>query len=254
MSTEVLTAEVDAQRLRLSARMQENSLREEWRSLAAVLAHPDMPMATVSGDIENNLPDIDESRVTEIIAAQSPATGIAEAAATRAAAEISKAKSAAIPDLQLRGGLQYNNELLGTAPYAVGWEGIADFPSNFPSSIAIRAMSAPLPPIWIARNSNSTASLSLCANAPPRSTSTPLQNSWPPNIARKCFRAPEILRPDVPEKCGHARRLSTRPRFPKKTLQLPSRIHRRTRNSLDYRHCPPGLSVNRRPGGPRQSR
>src|SRR5205809_975672 len=34
--TEVLDAEVDAQRMRIAARMQENTLREEWRSLCAV--------------------------------------------------------------------------------------------------------------------------------------------------------------------------------------------------------------------------
>jgi len=34
--TEVLEAEVDAERMRLSVHMQENTLREEWKSLAAV--------------------------------------------------------------------------------------------------------------------------------------------------------------------------------------------------------------------------
>src|SRR5437899_9546395 len=38
--TEVLEAEVGAQRTRMSARMQENTLREEWRSLAAVIGQP----------------------------------------------------------------------------------------------------------------------------------------------------------------------------------------------------------------------
>src|SRR6266481_4375074 len=45
--SEVLDAEVDAQRLRLSARMQENTLREEWRSLTALLGRPDLPLSTV---------------------------------------------------------------------------------------------------------------------------------------------------------------------------------------------------------------
>src|SRR5579863_7271498 len=55
--SEVLDAEVDAQRLRLSARMQENTLREEWRSLTALLGRPDLPLSTVSGDLEHNWPD-----------------------------------------------------------------------------------------------------------------------------------------------------------------------------------------------------
>src|SRR5580692_1635815 len=44
--TEVLEAEVDAQRMRIAARMQENTLREEWRSLTSVIGQPDLPMAT----------------------------------------------------------------------------------------------------------------------------------------------------------------------------------------------------------------
>src|SRR5213593_2509917 len=43
--TEMLEAEVEAQRMRMAARMQENTLREEWRSLAAVVGKPDLPLA-----------------------------------------------------------------------------------------------------------------------------------------------------------------------------------------------------------------
>src|SRR5882724_2441313 len=45
--SEVLDSEVDAQRLRLSARMQENTLREEWRSLTALLGRPDLPLSKI---------------------------------------------------------------------------------------------------------------------------------------------------------------------------------------------------------------
>jgi len=38
--------------MRMSARMQENTLREEWRSLAAVIGQPDLPLTTVAGDLE----------------------------------------------------------------------------------------------------------------------------------------------------------------------------------------------------------
>ncbi|HKF40075.1 MAG TPA: TolC family protein [Candidatus Acidoferrum sp.] len=130
--TEVLEAEVDAQRARLGARMQENTLREEWKSLTAVLGRPDLPLATVSGDLQHNWPEINEGQIIESIAAQSPATRIADAASVRAAAEMTRAKSQAIPDIQLRGGLEYNNEPLGTAPYAIGWEGIAEASVQIP--------------------------------------------------------------------------------------------------------------------------
>ena len=106
--------------------MQENTLREEWRSLTALLGRPDLPLSTVSGDLEHNWPDLNEDQAVESIATQSPANRIADASAARASAELIRAKREPIPDLQLRGGMEYNNELLGSVPFATGWEAIAE--------------------------------------------------------------------------------------------------------------------------------
>jgi outer membrane protein, heavy metal efflux system len=130
--SEVLDAEVDAQRLRLSARIQENTLREEWRSLTALLGRPDLPISTVSGDLEHNWPDVNEDQAVESIATQSPATHIAETSAARASAELARTKREPIPDLQLRGGMEYNNETLDNVPHAKGWEGIAEVGVEIP--------------------------------------------------------------------------------------------------------------------------
>jgi len=130
--SEVLEAEVDAERRRLSTRMQENTLREEWKSLAAIIGQPDLPQSVVSGDLAQAWPEIDEAQVIEIIVTQAPATRIANASSARAAAEITRSKSQAIPDLRLRGGLEYNNEPLGTIPQAIGWEGIAEVAVQIP--------------------------------------------------------------------------------------------------------------------------
>ena len=130
--SEVLDSEVDAQRLRLSARMQENTLREEWRSLTALLGRTDLPLSTVSGDLEHNWPDLNEDQAVESIATQSPANRIADASAARASAELVRAKREPIPDLQLRGGMEYNNDLLGTGLHSKGWEGIAEVGAQIP--------------------------------------------------------------------------------------------------------------------------
>lgn len=130
--TEVLEAEVEAQRMRMSARMQENTLREEWRSLAAVIGQPELPLATVAGDLEKGWPEINEEEAVESIAKQSPAVRIAEAAETRAQNVMERTRREAIPDVQIRGGLEYNNELLGSAPFAKGWEGIAEVAVQIP--------------------------------------------------------------------------------------------------------------------------
>ena len=130
--SEVLEAEVEAQRMRMSARMQENTLREEWRSLAAVIGQPEMAMATVAGDLEKDWPELNEEQVVESISKESPAVRIAEAAEGRALSVLERARREAIPDVRLRGGMEYNHETLGSVPYAKGWEGIAEVAVEIP--------------------------------------------------------------------------------------------------------------------------
>ncbi len=86
--SEVLEAEVEAQRMRMAARMLENTLREEWRSLAAVIGRPEIPLATVAGDLEKGWPELNEEEAVEAIAKGSPAVQIADAAASRAEAAL----------------------------------------------------------------------------------------------------------------------------------------------------------------------
>ena len=130
--SEVLEAEVEAQRRRISARMQENTLREEWRSLAAVVGQPDLSLQTVAGDLETGWPELNEEEAVEAIAKQSPAVQIADTDAERARAILARARREQIPDIQLRAGLEYNNETLGSVPFAKGWEGIADVSVQVP--------------------------------------------------------------------------------------------------------------------------
>ncbi|HKW56556.1 MAG TPA: TolC family protein [Candidatus Acidoferrum sp.] len=130
--SEVLEAEVEAQRMRMAARMQENTLREEWRSLAAVIGKPDLPPVGVAGSLDQGWPELNEEEVVEAIAKQSPAVRIAETARGRAQALLARAQSEPIPDLQVRGGLEYNHETLGSVPFAKGWEGLAEASVQIP--------------------------------------------------------------------------------------------------------------------------
>src|SRR6266568_4604300 len=130
--SELLEAEVEAQRMRMSARMQENTLREEWRSLAAVIGQPELPLATVAGDLEKEWPELNEEEAVDAIAKQSPAVRIAEAAGERAQSAFARAKREPIPDVQVRAGMEYNHETLGSVPFAKGWEGIAEVAVQIP--------------------------------------------------------------------------------------------------------------------------
>jgi cobalt-zinc-cadmium efflux system outer membrane protein len=130
--TEVLDSEVDAQRLRIATRMQENTLREEWRSLCAVIGQPDMPLAIVAGDLERDWPQLNEEQAVAAIVKESPAVRIAETNATRAQAALIRAHREPIPDITVRGGMEYNNELLDSVRFAKGWEGIAELKVELP--------------------------------------------------------------------------------------------------------------------------
>ncbi len=130
--TEVLEAEVEAQRMRMNARMQENTLREEWRSLAAVIGQPDLPLTTDAGDLEKGWPEVNEEQTVEAIAKESPAVRIADVAEARVQSILGRARREAIPDVQVRAGMEYNHELLGSVPFAKGWEGIAEVALQIP--------------------------------------------------------------------------------------------------------------------------
>src|SRR5271168_2091324 len=104
--SEVLEAEVEAQRMRMAARMQENTLREEWRSLAAVIGQPTLPLSTVTGDLERGWPELNEEEAVETIAKQSPAVQIAETATGRARAVLVRAQREPIPDILVRAGME----------------------------------------------------------------------------------------------------------------------------------------------------
>ncbi|MGH9742400.1 MAG: TolC family protein [Candidatus Acidiferrum sp.] len=130
--SEVLEAEVDAERMRMAARMQENTLREEWRSLAAVIGQPELPQITVAGDLGKGWPDLNEEEIVEVIAKRSPAVQIAATAAGRAQAILARAQREPIPDIQIRAGMEYNHESVGITPVAAGWEGLAEASVEIP--------------------------------------------------------------------------------------------------------------------------
>jgi len=130
--TEVLEAQVDAQRIKVSARMKENTLREEWRSLAAVVGKPEMPLQTVAGDLEHGWPALDEIQAVDAVATRSPAVRIASTAGKHAEAELARAQREKIPDITARAGLEYNHELLSSVPLATGWQANAELSLELP--------------------------------------------------------------------------------------------------------------------------
>ncbi len=109
--TEVLQAEIEQQRLEMSVAMRENELRQAWRWLAAVVGTLELPPGVVEGNLAE-VPALDEDSALERLARESPAVKIAQAATDRAQATVERERREPIPDIEVRGGLQRNGELL----------------------------------------------------------------------------------------------------------------------------------------------
>src|SRR6266576_1918454 len=73
---EVLQAEVEARRRQMAVHVRENTLRQEWRGLTAVIGKPDLALQVVDGNLEADLPRVNEEEVVEAIAKESPAVRI----------------------------------------------------------------------------------------------------------------------------------------------------------------------------------
>src|ERR1700724_2033592 len=129
---DVLESEVGAQQAQLAVTMAERSQQRVWKALAAVVANPRLPLMKLEGKLEDTSP-INTEDLVEKIVSESPAVKIAELGVKRAEAALVRERREPIPDLQLRGGMQQNGELL-SAPSgrAIGLQGFADVGVRIP--------------------------------------------------------------------------------------------------------------------------
>src|SRR6202140_5250367 len=123
---DVLESEVEAQQAQLAVTMAEQNRQRVWRALAAVVGNPRLPLMKMEGNLEDT-PPVNPDELVEKIVDESPAVRIAELGVKRAEAALARAKRETIPDLQLRGGLQQNGELLSEPNgRPVGLQGFAE--------------------------------------------------------------------------------------------------------------------------------
>lgn len=124
--TEVLQAEVEAEQADLAVVSAEHVRRRTMTELAAVVGNPKVVDATLGGNLEENLPELDEQQVLDALLRESPAVRIAQTGVTRAEAVLARARRETVPDLVIRGGLQQNRERLETTGRPVGLQGFAE--------------------------------------------------------------------------------------------------------------------------------
>jgi len=129
---DVLESEVESQQAQLAVTMAEQNQQRIWKALAAVVGNPRLPLARLEGRLEDT-PPINADELVEKIVNESPAVRIAELGVLRAEAALARARREPIPDLQLRGGLQQNGELLSEPNgRPVGLQGFADVGVRIP--------------------------------------------------------------------------------------------------------------------------
>jgi len=123
---DVLESEVEAQQAQLAVIMAERNQQRVWTALAAVVGNPRLPVMKLEGKLED-ASSVDADGLVGKIVNESPAVRIAELGVKRAEAALARAKRETIPDLQLRGGLQQNGELLSEPNgRPVGLQGFAE--------------------------------------------------------------------------------------------------------------------------------
>jgi outer membrane protein, heavy metal efflux system len=127
---DVLESEVEAQQAELAVTMAEQNQQRVWKALAAVVGNPRLPLTRVEGKLEDT-PSVNPDELVEKSVEESPAVRIAELGVKRAEAAFARARRESIPDLQLRGGMQQNGEMLPDGR-SVGLQGFADLGVRIP--------------------------------------------------------------------------------------------------------------------------
>jgi cobalt-zinc-cadmium efflux system outer membrane protein len=127
---DVLESEVEAEQAQLAVTMAERNQQRVWKALAAVIGNPRLALMRLQGRL-GDTPPVNADELVEKIVNESPAVRIAELGVKRAEAALVRAKREPIPDLQLRGGMQQNGELLSDGR-SVGLQGFANVGVKIP--------------------------------------------------------------------------------------------------------------------------
>lgn len=113
---DVLAIQVEARRARLDLIMAENDRDQVWQQIAAVVGNPFLKPARLVGDLEQDLPVLQQEQLLATLLGGSPEVKRARAGIERARASLDRARAEPAPNLFLRGGMGYSTELLETFP------------------------------------------------------------------------------------------------------------------------------------------
>ena len=105
---DVLEVTIEAERAEIDLARAENDLARAWAELAAVMGEPDLPYTPLAGDLEAELPTVDEAAIRERILTASPELRIVRARVEHARASLGRARADRVPNFFIRAGAGYN--------------------------------------------------------------------------------------------------------------------------------------------------
>ncbi|MGH9454762.1 MAG: TolC family protein, partial [Terriglobia bacterium] len=131
---DVLQAEVEADQAKVDYVTAQMNYTQAFDTLATTAGKPDLLVSPLEGNL-SDWPELSPQQIIETVLRDSPAVKRAQEAVARAEAQLRSARREAIPDLQLRAGIQQDNEALNEASVRqtpVGVVGFASVGVNIP--------------------------------------------------------------------------------------------------------------------------
>lgn len=105
---DVLEVSVEARRTETELRRAEHEVQRAWDELAAMVGEPALPLTPLAGDLEADLPTVDENAVRTRLLEEGPELTIARARLEHARASLARARADRVPNFFVRGGAGYN--------------------------------------------------------------------------------------------------------------------------------------------------
>jgi len=127
-----LEIEIEVERAEIDLLRATNDREEVWRALGAMVGNPELRPARLEGNLEEGLASFDREELLNSLLRDSPELKAAQAGVERARAVLARERAERIPDLFVRGGVAYNNEILERDGRKIGAEGVIEAGVNVP--------------------------------------------------------------------------------------------------------------------------
>lgn len=125
-ASEVMMAEIEVERAKLAVDVQRAQLQRQWENLCDIVGYPSLPMGTLAGQLDADLPQLDPQQSVDLVLNESPAIKMAKQSIARAQDSVEQARRRSIPDLQLKAGVEQNFETNDLTGRPFGLQGVAE--------------------------------------------------------------------------------------------------------------------------------